>query len=181
LIRQPARSSTSAIFDRAQASVNAATPLVADGHVFLSACYSTGALLLNVNGWKDVWKNDESMSNHYTTCVKIGGYLYGSHGRQEEGAVLRCVEWKTGKVMWTKEGFGCAWLIAADGLLLAVRESGKITLLEANPKEYTEKSQFEAFPMSEQRGKYLRSAPALAEGVLYARNEKKLVAWRVAK
>jgi outer membrane protein assembly factor BamB len=166
---------------RAQASVNAATPLVADGQVFLSACYSTGALLLNIDGWKDVWKNDESMSNHYTTCVKIGDYLYGSHGRQEEGAALRCAEWKTGKVMWTKEGFGCAWLIAADGLILAVQESGKITLLEANPKEYTAKSQFVAFPTPEQRGKYLRSAPALADGILYARDEKKLVAWRVAK
>jgi len=166
---------------RNQASVNAATPLVADGQIFLSACYNTGALLLNVNGWEDVWKNDDSMSNHYTTCVKVGDYLYGCHGRQEEGALFRCVEWKTGKLMWTKEGFGCAWLIAADGLLLAVQESGKIVLLEANPKEYIEKSQFEAFPKPEQRGKYLRAAPALADGILYARDAKKLVAWKVAK
>src|SRR5579871_2931117 len=166
---------------RQQASVNAATPLVADGQIFLSACYNTGALLLSVNDWQDVWKNDDSMSNHYTTCVKVGDHLYGSHGRQEEGAVLRSVEWKTGKVMWTKDGFGCAWVIAADGLLIAVQESGKIVLLEANPNQYTEKSQFDAFPTPEQRGKYLRSAPALADGILYARDGKKLVAWKVTK
>ncbi len=166
---------------RMQASVNAATPLVADGQIFLSACYSTGALLLRIEDWRDIWKNDESISSHYTTAVKVGDYLYGSHGRQEESAVLRCVEWKTGKVMWSKEGFGCAWLIAADGLLLAVQESGKITLLEANPREYTEKATFEAFPTPEFRGKYLRSAPAFANGILYVRDGKKLVAWNVSK
>jgi outer membrane protein assembly factor BamB len=164
---------------RMQASVNAATPLVADGQIFLSACYNTGALLLKTDGWQDVWKNDESMSNHYTTCVKVGDYLYGSHGRQEEGAVLRCVEWKTGKVMWTAEGFGCAWLIAVDGMLLAAQESGRIVLLEASPQGYREKGSFVAFPKPELRGKYLRSAPALAEGILYARDAQKLVAWKL--
>jgi outer membrane protein assembly factor BamB len=166
---------------RMQASVNAATPLVDGGRILLSACYNTGALLLKVDGWQEVWKSDEALSSHYTTPVKVGDYLYGSHGRQEEGAVLRCVEWETGKVQWTREGFGCAWLIAADGLLLAVQESGAVALLEASPREYRELAHFEAFGAPRERGKALRSAPALAGGVLYIRGAEMLAAWRVAK
>jgi hypothetical protein len=163
---------------RINASVNSATPLVADGKVFLSSSYNVGALLLDADGWKEVWKNDESLSNHYTTSVKVGDYLYGIHGRQEEAPELRCVEWKTGKVMWAKEGFGCAWLIAADGVLLAVQESGEVALLEATPKEYREKGRFAAFAKPAERGKSLRAAPALADGVLYVRDAQKLAAWR---
>ena len=166
---------------RIDASVNAATPLVADGKIFLSACYGVGALLIDTEGWKPIWKNDESMSSHYTTSVKVGENLYGSHGRQEEGASLRCVAWKTGEVKWTKEGFGCAWLIAADGMLIAAQESGEIALLEASPEGYREKGRFTAFAKSTDRGKLLRSAPALADGVLYVRDAQKLAAWRVGK
>jgi outer membrane protein assembly factor BamB len=166
---------------RIDASVNAATPLVADGKIFLSACYGVGGLLIDTEGWKPIWKKDESMSSHYTTSVKVGEYLYGSHGRQEEGASLRCVAWKTGEVKWTKEGIGCAWLIAADGMLIAVQESGEIALLEASPEGYREKGRFTAFAKSTDRGKLLRSAPALADGVLYVRDAQKLAAWRVGK
>src|SRR5205085_2306947 len=102
-------------------------------------------------------------------------------GRQEQGAALRCVEWKTGEVKWHKEGFGCAWLIAADGMLIAVQESGEVALLEASPEGYREQGRFAAFAKPTQAGKFLRAAPALAEGVLYVRDAHKLAAWRVNK
>ena len=38
------------------------------------------------------------------TSVEQGGYLYGWHGRQEQGCELRCVELRTGKVRWRKSG-----------------------------------------------------------------------------
>src|SRR5262249_41980300 len=51
------------------ASVNAASPVVFDGHVFLSACYNTGAILLRVkkDGVEPVWSNDTSLSSHFST------------------------------------------------------------------------------------------------------------------
>src|SRR5438445_5359015 len=78
---------------RINASVNAATPLVVGDEVFFSASYDTGAILVRVhkNGFDEVWKHDESMSNHYNTCVYHAGHLYGIDGRQEQGARLRCV------------------------------------------------------------------------------------------
>lgn len=160
---------------RIDASVNAATPLVAGDEVFLSASYNTGALLLEGKGWKEIWKSDDALSNHYNTSVKVGDYLYGIHGREEAGGELRCVEWSSGKVAWTKEGFGCAFLIAADGMLIATVESGELVLLDATPKAYTEHGRFA--PLT----KPLRAAPALADGVLYVRDEKTLTAWKVKK
>src|SRR5204863_387834 len=100
---------------RVNASVNAATPAVVGDDVFISACYDTGALLLHFgkDGAEEVWRSDEVMSNHYGTCVYHDGHLYGFDGRQEYGARLRCVEWKTGKVRWTQAGFGCGSMILA--------------------------------------------------------------------
>src|SRR3984957_6188816 len=75
---------------RSSASVTAATPLVIGNLVFISASYGVGAALLEVNGstFRRIWANDDSMSNHYSTCVYRDGYLYGFHGRQEEGQAL---------------------------------------------------------------------------------------------
>ncbi|MFO1497195.1 MAG: PQQ-binding-like beta-propeller repeat protein [Verrucomicrobiota bacterium] len=98
---------------RAHASVNAATPLVKDDSIFLSASYGTGAVLLQVKGkaLEKVWSSDDALSSHYATPVERNGFLYGFHGRQEYGQSLRCLEWKTGKVRWSKEGFGAGSLI----------------------------------------------------------------------
>ncbi len=105
---------------RSSASVNAATPLVIGNLVFVSASYGTGAALLEVNGstYKKVWANDDSMSNHYSTCVYRDGYLYGFDGRQEEGQTLRAIELKTGKPMWSVNQFGAGTVTLAGDRLL---------------------------------------------------------------
>src|SRR5262249_25771435 len=92
---------------RSMASVNAATPLVAGNIGLLSASYNTGRIALEVKGnqYKELWSSDEVLSNHYATAVHKDGYLYGLHGRQEEGQDLRCVDLKKGKVMWSAPGY----------------------------------------------------------------------------
>ena len=73
---------------RNDASVNAAVPVVAGDLVFISSSYRTGATVLQVTGgntFKQLWSGDESLSNHYATSVHKDGYLYGYHGRQENG------------------------------------------------------------------------------------------------
>lgn len=163
---------------RIDASVNAATPVVSNGQVFLTASYGVGSLLLDANGWKEVWKGDQ-LECHYTTPVLVDGHLYGSHGRQEAGASLRCVEWKSGRVCWEQAGFGCAWLIAVDGLLVAVRETGEVTLLETSPERYRERASFRACDAATNRARAVRAAPAFADGILFLRGPGKLAAWQL--
>lgn len=156
---------------RMNASVNAATPIVLENNVFISACYDTGALLLRFrsDGVDEVWKSDEVMSNHYDTCVPWRDLLFGCDGRQEQGVRLRCVEWKTGKVRWTKEGFGCASIILADEKLIILNESGDLILAEPNAEAYREKARAAVL------SKPVRAQPALADGRLLARDTKQLI------
>lgn len=115
------------------------------------------------------------MSNHYSTCVARDGFLYGFDGRQEHGAQLRCVEWKTGKVRWTKERFGCGSMILADGHLIILGERGDLVLAEATPAAYREKARASVL------GKPCRAQVALANGKLCGRDTNKLVCWDLRK
>jgi outer membrane protein assembly factor BamB len=163
---------------RINASVNAASPIVFDNHVFLSACYNTGAILLRVqkDGVDEVWSNDESLSCHFNTPVYLDGHLYGFHGRQDiEGGRLRCVEAKTGKVKWEAPGRGVGSLLLADGRLIVLTEGGDLLLVEPDPEKYREKARATVL------GKPCRAHPALAEGRLYARDDRRLVCWDMKK
>jgi outer membrane protein assembly factor BamB len=160
-----------------RASVNAASPLVVDDLIFYSACYGTGALLLRVgkDTVEEVWKGEDIMTNHYATCAAYQGHLYGFDGRQEEGARLRCVELKTGKVCWTRDRMGCGSLIVADGQLIILNERGELVLAEATAEAYQEKAR--ATVLEDK----CRSCIALANGRLYGRDGKKLVCWNLKK
>lgn len=163
---------------RINASVNAATPIVADNRVYLSCSYSTGAVVLEAKKGKleEVWQGDNIISNHYNTPVLVKGFLYGIDGRQEGGqAQLRCVDWNTGKVKWSKEAFGCAALIAADGLLIACPENGDVVLIEPSSDSYKELARASVL------GSPVRALPALSGGRLFVRGGKKLVALQVGK
>ena len=158
---------------RQAASVNAATPIVANDRIFLSASYSTGAVLLQVanNSVKPIWSGDESMSNHYSTSVLKDGYLYGFDGRQEFGQTLRCVELATGKVMWNVDGFGAGTLLIAGDTLVITRESGELALATASPKAFRFNARAQLI-----KG-VVRAYPALANGRYYVRNDRQLAAF----
>ncbi|HLW77416.1 MAG TPA: PQQ-binding-like beta-propeller repeat protein [Bryobacteraceae bacterium] len=155
---------------RNSASVNAATPLVIGNRVFVSATYGTGAILIEVNGssYKKIWSNDDSMSNHYSTCVHRDGFLYGFHGRQEYVQSLRCIELGTGKVMWKVDEYGAGTVTLAGDRLLILRENGELVVAPATPTGF--------HPTAHARIStgVVRSYPALSDGRLYARDEHTL-------
>jgi len=156
---------------RIASSVNAATPMVVGDLVFISASYQTGAALLKIEGssFKEVWRSDEALSNHYATSVHREGHLYGFDGRHEYGPNLRCVELRTGKVVWTKDRFGGGTLILAGDRLLVLTDQGELIAAPASPKG------FEPTARARILDGTVRAYPALAGGRFYARSEKKLV------
>jgi outer membrane protein assembly factor BamB len=157
---------------RLGASVNAATPLVSDDLVFISASYGTGAALLRVDGAMlvDEWLGDDSMSNHYATAVVRDGVLYGYHGRQEYSPSLRAVNLRTGAVHWSEDRFGGGTITLAGDRLVILRESGELMLAEASPERFVPVARAQILPG------VVRAYPALADGRLYARNTDTLVA-----
>lgn len=154
-----------------RASVNAATPLVVGDTIFLSASYDTGAVLLRLHGkeLEKVWSGDDSLSNHYATSVHRDGFLYGFHGRQEQGPRLRCVELNTGKVRWDVEGFGAGSILLAGDKLLVLTEKGELVCAPATPDGFKPTAKAQVLPFD------CRAYPALADGKLFARSKDKLV------
>jgi hypothetical protein len=137
-----------------------------------------------------VWKDDErkrakSMQTHWMTPVYEAGYLYGSSGRHTENATLRCIEWKTGKVLWDQPGMSRTSLLAIDGHFLCLGEFGQLWLLKLTKDkpemvaavDYADpllgkKLLGEAKPVLEYP---CWAAPVVSHGLLYLRGKDRLV------
>jgi outer membrane protein assembly factor BamB len=156
-------------------SVNAATPLVLGDRIFASASYGAGAALLEprAGGLEPVWESDDVMSSHYSTSVAHDGLLFGFHGRQEYRAALRAVEIATGKVRWSVDRFGTGSITRVGDHLLVLREDGRLFLAPASGDAFSPLAEATVLEAT------VRALPAYADGVLYAHNERELVALRL--
>lgn len=161
----------------ANGTANIATPLFAQGHVFLSSDYGTGCALLKLSATGGTIKADEvyfsrEMKNHYCSSVLVGDHLYGFNS-----TVLTSLNFLTGNMAWRDRSVGKGQLIAAEGLLYLQGENGTVALAEATPKGYQEISRF-----SLQTGGYpLWTLPAIANGRLYLRDQDKLYCYDIAR
>jgi outer membrane protein assembly factor BamB len=156
---------------RSHSSVNAATPLIVDDLIFVSATYDTGATVLRLKGSEltEVWSSDDALSNHYASSVYANGYLYGFHGRQEFNPSFRAVELKTGTVKWSSDRFNAGSVTLAGDRLLIVKETGELLLAEASPQAFKPVAQAKILAPT------VRALPAIADGLVYVRNDNTLV------
>jgi outer membrane protein assembly factor BamB len=88
------------------------------------------------------------------------GYVYGFDEKKE----LRCLDFKTGQMKWSKGGLGKGSLMIADGKLIILSERGKLVIAEASPQGFKELSSAQILT-----GKCW-TVPVLANGRIYARN-----------
>jgi hypothetical protein len=178
-------------------SVNAAMPVVVGDEVLISETYGPGSTLLRVSPGKYevVWrddprKRDKAMQTHWNTPIHVDGYLYGSSGRHSENAELRCIEWKTGKVMWSEPNLARCSLTAIDGHFLCMGEYGQLTLLKINPNKYEPVATADfadpalggpllgglAQPLLKP---YCWAAPVVSHGLLYLRGDGRLACFEL--
>jgi outer membrane protein assembly factor BamB len=174
-------------------SVNASNPVVVGDKVFISETYGPGGALLQVKPgdykvlWTDAEKGREkSMQCHWNTPIHHDGYLYGSSGRHDHNAELRCIELATGKVMWTRPRLARTSLLMVDGHFVCQAEYGELLLIKVNPKKFEPVSLMgRVFPNGKD-GKPDREAdplleypcwgaPVLCNGLLYLRGKENLV------
>jgi len=159
---------------RIRESVNAATPIVHNDQIFITASYNTGANLLQYGdgNLKSIWSGDDQLSSQYATPILKEGHLYGLHGRHDynPGPVVRCVEWKSGKVLWSSLPIKPANIMMADGQLLILCETGQLIRARASI------SKFEETGRAQILGTTVRAYPALADGIFVARDKQQMVA-----
>jgi outer membrane protein assembly factor BamB len=165
-------------------SVNASNPVVVGDQVFISETYGPGSVLLKVKpGGYDVVREEskkfkKSMQTHWMTPIHHDGYLYGSSGRHTANAELRCIEWATGKVMWSEKGLTRCSLLMIDGHFICLGEDGTLRLLKVNSQKYDLVSEIDL--KDPQTKKSLLeypcwAAPIVSHGLLYVRGEERLV------
>jgi hypothetical protein len=150
------------------------------------AYYKVGSVLLEVQpdnkSVKEIWRG-LGLEMHWSTPNFKDGYLYAFSGRNEPDAIFRCVEYKSGKVMWERDErwrpystkqppvYGRGSFTLADGKLIALGEGGLLGLLKVSPEKAEEISRFQLAQLHYP----CWAAPVLSDRRLYLRSEDRLV------
>lgn len=146
---------------------HASDPIVRGDEVFISSADHGGQMLRYGKGKAElVWKTRE-FGNFMSTPVVLDGHLYGINacGVKQTDTALSCVEWKTGKVLWTEKGFGWGSFIAAEGgKLLLLSDKGELSLAAVSPAGFKLLGRFQAL------GGKCWTPPVLSNGRIFLRN-----------
>lgn len=150
--------------------VNAATPIVTDGRVFVSSGYGKGCALIDFSSGttKTLWEN-KNMRNHVGTCVLVDGHLYGFDERE-----LKCLDLATGEEKWSERKYGKGSLLLAGRHWIVYSDRGYLAVADITPEGCTELTGFQAL-----EGKDTWAIPVLANGLLYCRNLDELACYDV--
>jgi outer membrane protein assembly factor BamB len=159
----------------ANSTANITTPVFHDNKVFYTSAYGTGGALLGLQAQGGEVKAQEiyftrDMQNHHGGVVLLNGYLYGFNN-----AILTCLEFATGKMMWRHRSVGKGSLTYADGHLYLLGEDNVVGLAEASPAAYREKGRFEIADS----GLPSWAHPVVSGGRLYIRNQGTLMAYDI--
>jgi outer membrane protein assembly factor BamB len=164
--------------------VNASQPVYHDGHVAVFSTWGRGATLLKLSVKGDtcsaakVWQTTE-LDNEHGGVVLVDGHLYGQADGNHKHRHWACLEWKTGRTMWSVDGLPCARsgaVTCADGLLYLLSDRGTVALFRPTPQAFTIVSQFDL----PRQGKGPSWAhPVVCGGRLYVRHGDFLYAYEV--
>jgi outer membrane protein assembly factor BamB len=156
-------------------TANIATPVYADNKVFFTSAYGTGGALLGLRASGQEVRMQEiyftrEMQNHHGGVVLVNGYLYGFNN-----AILTCLEFASGKMMWRDRSVGKGSIAYADGNLYMLSEDNVVGLAEASSSGYREKGRFSI----QDQGLPSWSHPVVSGGRLYIRNQGTLASYDV--
>lgn len=148
--------------------INAADPIIIDAKIFISSGYQSGCALLDIsqNKPKLIWQN-KNMSNQFGSSIYLNGYIFGPDGNcGRSSSSLNCIDFKTGKLMWS-QNLGFNSIVYANGYLLVITEKGELALVEANENDYKEISINNV--LSGSRKYPCWTAPVLSNSRIYCR------------
>lgn len=147
--------------------VNASDPIVVGDQVWIGSGYGKGNGLFNMDGSnaKEVWTNRDLRSQQ-NPPILINGYLYGFDGDAGKKSPLKCVELKSGKVVWEAEAFRYGAVAAAGNHLIVISAKGELMVAPASPEGFTPTAQAKVLD-----GKCW-TVPVISNGLIYIRNSR---------
>ena len=147
--------------------VNAADPIIVGDQVWIGSGYGKGNGLFNMDGsnTSEVWKNTD-LKTQQNPPILIEGHLYGFDGDAGKNSPLKCVELKTGKVIWQAEGIRYGAVAAAGNQLIVISDKGELMIAPATPEGFTPSARATVLD-----GKCW-TVPVLSNGLIYVRNSR---------
>ncbi|MGE3807133.1 MAG: PQQ-binding-like beta-propeller repeat protein [Gemmataceae bacterium] len=163
-------------------SESSTTPVKMDDVIFASSVTFGGVgLKMETKEGKpataEVWKS-KPLTCYFSTPVVADKHLYAVTGQiVPPQANLRCVDPKTGKVLWTQNKVGkyhAALLRTGNDKLLMLDDGGGLALLEPDAKGFKEVCRSKVSGPT-------WAHPALANGLLYLRDAKELICLKMVE
>jgi hypothetical protein len=159
------------------------TPIVRNNQVYVTSGYNAGCMLVEVdaqNQAKKVYEN-QFMKNQHGGVINVGNALYGF----SDNAGWLSQSWRDGEVNWReRDTLGKGAIGYADDRLYCVDEkSGEVVLIDASPKEWTERGRFTLSPQSEDRSPRggIWVHPVVVNGKLFLRDQEYVFCYDVKK
>ena len=157
-----------------------ASPVVDGDMVFVTGAhvYGMGSMTVRADLSDSVWTatrlwTTNNPTSHWMTPVARQGFLYGQFGIQSFDGVnaqLKCVDLRTGAVMWSANGFGRAATVLVDDYLVSLTERGEVVLVRPNTNAYIELARFTAIPNYFGDTNKCWNGPAVSDGRLFVRS-----------
>jgi outer membrane protein assembly factor BamB len=147
--------------------------------VYLLHGYNWVALKLKLsadgNSVETIWEN-RNFDPQHGGVVLLGNYIFGSTHMSKPVDNWICVDWNTGKTLWTSKWYVRGSIISADGMLYICEEkSGHIALVKPDPSKLDIVSEFQ---ITKGEGPFW-AHPVISKGRLYIRHGDVLMVYQI--
>lgn len=159
-----------------QWSVHANAPVFDKGYLYTSSGYGRGGVMLKLSSdgtsVTEVWR-DTNLDNRMGGIVAVNGRIYGTGDKNRK---LFCLDWATGKVLYSANLMTPGNVIYAEGLIYAYGENGQVGLIEAQENQFNLISSFKVPYGANQHWAHL----VIANKKLYVRHGASLMVYDIA-
>jgi outer membrane protein assembly factor BamB len=158
-------------------SVHANTPLYHDGYLYCVSGYGKGGVMLKIaadgSAKQEVWRNS-SLDNRMGGFVLVNGNIYGS---DDSNKAWWCLDWKTGKEIYSEKITNKGNIIFSDGMLYCYGDSGEVVLVQPASDGFKKISSFKVPFGANQHWAHL----VIVNGRLYVRHGSSLMVYDIKK
>jgi outer membrane protein assembly factor BamB len=158
---------------------HASTPVYRDGCILIADGYNWVALKLKLsadgNSVDIVWEN-RNFDPQLGGIVLLGNNIFGTTHMAKPVDMWTCVDWTTGKTLWTTKWYSRGSLISADGMLYFFEEkSGHVALVKPDASKLDIISEFQ---VTKGEGPFW-AHPVINKGKLYIRHGNVLLSYLI--
>jgi outer membrane protein assembly factor BamB len=158
---------------------HATTPIYRDGYILIANGYNWVALKLKLsadgNSAEKVWEN-RNFDPQLGGVVLLGNNIYGSNHMSAPVDTWVCVDWNTGKTLWTSKWYTRGSVISADGMLYIFEEkTGRVALVKPDASKLDIVSEFQ---ITKGEGPFW-AHPVINKGKLYIRHGDVLMVYQI--